>query len=490
MSDYMDLQNYFPTREIVAPVNLPLGHNGGVEDYGNFARDSRRQLNYLLANDTDVTAILSAHVAGVVGSKVNIQSRLLDRELNAEFEALIKDHGKVGNFDITGRFDRNEGLRLAEWFKALHGGILIRYHYSTRWDIPMRVELIGVDRIDTAKNDRGRIKNGIETDRYGRITFIWLFDDDNRRSSTRYSMKNITYYSQVWLSLDQYTSVSRLVTLLSSISNNSDYFDAELKAAIERAKAGVYWATELYSPIMDAFNKQMQQTGATQTIKEAKAIMEKLSARGVSTYGSTPIPMDDKIMQVDSNTATVFDSFSQQSQKQMAASVGGSAVSIYKDVAVGNYASIKAAIAFDEESYKISFSQLTSIFVDEYLERLFMVGVQTGKLPTVDKNEYFNNRQKYHNWDILRVSKRSVDEKVSAAARKMDLETGATTLVREYGEKGLDYIEERAKQDLAEALADQKRSEIYAALGMEDPKLMQVKEPMNNLIEEEIDDEK
>ena len=464
----MTLYDIFPTQTIIDITPIKRTHDGNVESYGDFAQNSRRQINNLAVNGTDVPAILTAHVAGVVGSSVNIQSTLTNNDTNNQFEQLIKEHGKMFNFDITGRFDRNEGLRLIEWFKAMQGGVLIRYHYNSAWKIPMRTELIGVDRIDTAKYDKDT-KNGLVKNRYGRVTHVWLYDDDDRTKSTRYSMKNIIYYSQVWMNLSQYTSVSRLVTILSTIGNTSDYFDAELKAAIERAKAGVYWSTELYSPIMDAFNKRMSKnTDESRTISEAKEIMSELAGRGVKPVGATPIPLDDKIHKINQNTSSVMDTFAQQSQKSIAASVGGSAVSTYKDIGIGNYASIKAAISFDEEGYKISFSQLVSTFINNYLERLFMVGVQIGRID-VNRESYFANREEYHSWDVLRVSKRSVDEKSAAMARAKDLETGATTLVREYGEKGLDYITEMTKQAKADADAEEIRQKIFKDRGLSDP---------------------
>ena len=469
------LHELFPTRNIVDPVNIPMSHDGHIENYGDFATKSRRQINNLAVNGTDISALLHGHVAGVVGSSVNIQGSSTDNTINVAFERLLKIHSRMSNFSKKGRYGRNEAFRLAEAFRVQQGGVLIRYHYGDIQgaEIPFTIDLIGVDRIDVSKNNENT-KNGLQTNTHGRITHIWLFDDDKNVSSRRFSMKNMHYYSKIWINLSQYTSVSRLVTTLSHINKTTNYFDSELGAAIERAKAGVYWSTELYSPIMDAFNKVMKtksNNNAKVAIAEAKEAMEDLASRGVRAFGATPIPIDDKIHTIENNTSSVMDTFAQQSQKSIASSMGGSAVSVYKDIGVGNYASIKAAIAFDEEGYKIDFDLLRDNFIEDYLERLFMVGVQIGAIP-VPREEYFKDRHAFHKWDILRVSKRSVDEKVTAQAIKMNAESGMTTQVREFAEKGLDFKEESKKQAMADADVAEMRADIFKKRGLVDPQLV------------------
>lgn len=468
----MSYDNIFFTRRPIATHDIKKTHNGVIESYGDFATDSRRQINNLAVNGTDIPALIHSHVAGVVGQSVNIQGANEDKTINNQFEKLLKKHGKMRNFSKTGRYSRNESFRLAEAFKVQHGGVLIRYHYGyvPGADIPFTVDLIGVDRIDLSKNNR-TVKNGLEKNRHGRITHIWLHNED-KTSSSRYSMKNIHFYSKIWIDLSQYTAVSQLVTILSTIEKTGRYFDAELENVIEKARAGVYWGTELYDLIVDLFNKNISSMNLSQKdqLEEVKKIMSSISLTGAKPIGLTPIPKDDKIWEQSSNADSVIDTFAGQSQKSISSAMGGSSVSVFKDVSIGNYASIKAAISFDEEAYKIDFSSLCDNYIDDYLERLFMVGVQTGAI-NISREEYFNDRDEYHKWDILRVSKRSVDEKVSASARKMDAEADMTTKVREYAEKGQDYREEARKQALADVDVALMRKELFEQNGVQDPNI-------------------
>lgn len=428
-------------------TSLKRLHDGSIEEYPNIAQASRRQLNYHGVNGTDVPSMLHAIVSGVIGSGVNIQSRSQKSEINIAFESLLKLHAKDKNFDITGRFHRNEAFRKIVHFENLNGGVIVRHHYNNAWAIPYRLELVGIDMIDTSKNIGKYLENGLQKDRYGRITHIYLFTDAEKRVSKAFSMKNMTYHMATWMSLSQYTAVSRLVTILPTLDGVLQYSNAEVKAALERAKAGVYWGTELYGTILQALNEEFKNANAStqEKIVEAKTLLEGLSKRGVSATGATPIPVDDKIHQVESKTDSVYDVITQQSQKSMSSSIGGSSVSVYKDVVLGNYSSIKAAISFDEEHYKMEFDRLLNKIINEYLERLFMVGVQIGAIP-VSRAKYFKNRELFHVWDVLRQSKRVIDESKNATATAKELESGTTTLSRVYAEKGLDYITEAEKQ--------------------------------------------
>lgn len=443
-------------------------HDGSLENYANIAKTSRKQLNYHGANGTDVPSMLSAVVSGVIGSGINIQSRSQDPKVNTAFEALLKSHGKDENFEITGRFHRNEAFRQMVHFGTMNGGIIIRHHYSNSWKIPYRLELVGIDMIDTSKSDGKRLKNGLQMDKYGRITHIHLFTSSDKTKSKAFSMKNMTYHMATWMSLSQYTAVSRLVTILPTLDGVLQYSNAEVKAALERAKAGVYWGTELYATILQALNEEFKNANASpsEKVAEAKALLEGLAKRGVSATGATPIPVDDKIYQVESKTDSVYDTITNQSQKAMSSAVGGSSVSVYKDVALGNYSSIKAAISFDEEYYKIEFDRLENKVINTYLERLFMVGVQMGAIP-VSRAEYFADRDKFHSWDVLRQSKRVIDEVKSANATAKDLESGTTTLNRVYGEKGLDYMTEMEKQIDLEIQVELMRKEKFKNAGLE-----------------------
>ena len=441
--------------------------DGSIENYGDFGLRSRKQINYHLFNGTDIPAIRNTMISGVVGDKINIQSRLENKNINNAFEELLKEHGKVANFDITKRFHRNEAFRQIVGNEVVQGGVIVRHHYKTKWDIPYKTELVSVNMIDTAKTlEYENVYNGIKKDDDEAIIGLYLFDDSKKISSSLHSVKNMTIYSPVWMDLSQYTSVSRLVSLLQTLDSSIIYKNAEITAAIERAKAGVYWHTDLYTQLQSAISDAIKSLPAGDQVTEIKDIIRRMANRGVGASGATPTPKDDSITQIDNKTDSVYQALTDDGQKAMASAVGGSQVSVYRDIEKGNYSSIKAAISFDEETYKIEFDRLVEVVIEDYLVRLFRVGVQTNRIPLA-RSKYFNNPSKYHKWDILRTSKRVIDETKDATATAKNLESNTTTLQRVYAEKGLDYITEMEKQVKADIELEMLRKKAYETAGLE-----------------------
>ena len=157
--------------------------DGSIERFGNYAQKSRKQINFHRVNGTDIAAISNAMVSGVIGSEINIQSRTNLNNIDVEFELLIREHAKVKNFEVTGRMHRDEALRKIVEFELTQGGVLVRHRYNSSWKIPYRLELVGVDMIDTTKyNEFQNVHNGIKTDKDGRITGIYLYKDEKKIS--------------------------------------------------------------------------------------------------------------------------------------------------------------------------------------------------------------------------------------------------------------------------------------------------------------------
>lgn len=461
-------------------------HDGSVESFGDYTRRSRKEINYHLLNGTDIPAILRSNVSGVVGSGINIQSRTGAKSIDTAMEDLLSEHGEVKNFEVTGRWHSNEAYRQMVYFVTLQGGIVIRHHHSTEWAIPYKIELVGIDMIDISKNIRqDNVQNGLKKDRWGKVVGIYLYNELEKRTSSLHSMENMDYIVTTWVSLSQYTAVSRLVTILQTIDATSQYTVSEVKAAIERAKNGVFWHTELYTTIMKELEKEFEKADVSgkEKIGEVKELMQVVAGKGVGINGATPTPPEDKITQIDNKTSTVFKTLKDESQKSMAAAMGGSQVSVYGDIEKGNYASIKAAISFDEEECKIVFNNLENYIIKPYLKRLFDIGVQIGRIPLA-RSKWVNNPRKYYKWDILRTSRRVINEKDDATATKTNLETGVTNLDIEYGKRGRDRFEDEEKKVDKDIEIELMKREKYNKAGLQYPK-DKVVEPSS--LEEEID---
>ena len=275
-------------------------------------------------------------------------------------------------------------------------------------------------------------------------------------------MDDMVYYSTRWASLSQFTAISRLVSILPTLDLKTQYEDAEVRSALNSAKNGVYWKTELFSILKEAIDAEFRNSNATpsERVREARELMERMASRGVGIDGATFIPKDDDIISTQTKSDSQYTAIMDRGQMNIASAVGGSQISINKDVTKGNYASIKAAISFDEEFYKIEFDNLSNKVLENYLERMFSLAVLSGMIyksrsSKLTINEYFLNKESYHIWDILRTSRRVIDEQKDATSTAKKLETGQITMNMVYARDGKDYIEETLKQvrldiDLAE----------------------------------------
>lgn len=436
--------------------------DGNIEDLGNIAARSRRDINYHLLNGTDINSFLLSETTGVIGSGVNIQSRTGIETVDKSFEEYLKLHSAVENFETSGMWGRDEAWSKIVRFTKLQGGIIIRHHYNKEWEIPYKMEIVSIDMIDFGKTRKSEnVKNGLKKDKYQRVIGIYLYDED-RRTSQLYSMENMTYHINAWTSISQKSSISQLVPLLPTLDDYLQHKTSAVKGAIERAKNGVYWHTELYSTLLEAINEEIKNSGVGTDVKvlKIKELLNSLASRGVGVSGATPTPADDKITQIENKTDSELEVISNQSQKEMSASMGGSKIGVYKDASDSNYAGIMGISARDEVYYKSVFNIFKSTIVDEYLKRLFEVGVQTGEVKLA-RSKYFNNPRKYMKWDVLRTAKIILDPAKDAIRTKNNLLSGVTNLNLEYSERGMDWFDEESKKVDLEIKIEQMRRDKY-----------------------------
>ena len=453
-----------------------------MKNLSDFTKKSREQINYHHTHGTEIGPIIESIVAGTIGEKVNIQARTKSNSINTQFESLIKEHGRNEHFNVNGEWHRDQNFRLIEGFTALHGGIIIRYHYNTAWKIPIRTELIPVSKVDTSKhNVRERLIHGLQKDKYNKTIGIYLYTDDLNCQSTLFPMDDIIFYSVPWITLDQTLAVSKLVTILHSLDDIFEYTTAEVKSAVEKAKTGVYWHTEIYSTIMQALNEVKQANGTKDNItivKEAKELLNDLGARGVGVSGATPIMQDDKITTLGNNPESMFEQVNNQIELKNSAAMGTSQVAAYKDGSKNNYAGLQAIRGHDEGSHKIRFDNLKNKVIDDYLRRLFDVGVKIGRI-SLSSKKFYGKEEEWFKWDILRTASITLDEQKKANAISKRLISGTTTLTKVYADDGLDYQEEALKQVKVDVQVINEARQMYITAGLAIPDKYKTQEELN-----------
>lgn len=429
-----------------------------VESYANIGKETRKQIAYHFLNGTDIPALIKTAQTGIIGAGITIQSRTENQDIDNSFEKIIKEHSKKKNFEVTGRYSLNGSLEMAISEKFRKGGILVRHRYNTVWKIPYKIELIGIDRIDVGKfNQEQRIVNGLRKNKDGEIVGYFIFTDSTNSSSIEISAKDMSSYMDYWMDISQYTAVARLSQLLPELDDLIQYQKNELLAATDRSQGSVFWHTKMYDTVIDAMNELYKSLKAGSSSVTAdnfaelteiqRTITKKMAAEGIVPSGGVrAIPVDDTITQIDNKTSSVYEPFNENISNKLTASQNRSRVITYKNMRNTNWATINALSSIDESENATEMRKLTEDILDDWLERLFRISVQIGKIPNLTWEQYQKNEIEYHSWEILRNSRVVVDETKLATANEKNLKNRLTTEEEIYAKRNKDYKTETMKK--------------------------------------------
>lgn len=429
----------------------------------SFIEKTRKAIRWIAANNTDINSIINAKVGGTIGLSVNIQSRIQDMpELNTEIEDLIQQWSEAEHCEVTGRWHFDGLLRAMVEFTEKDGGFLIRHHYNPSWELKYRVEIIEVGMIDTSKhNEKTNLLNGIQRDNYGRVSGIYLYENQERLNSKIVSSDELIYYSPVWVSISQYTALSKLSAILPTIDKLDEYSDAELQAATERAKAGAYWKTSLYDDLMKVL-KDIKDS----SVKELKLneVMEKIKGQGIKPSGLSPIPLGDEIVTQGSQSDTIYDSLTSNAQLKMASSAGTSSQIAYQDSSKSNYSAIKAVMALTEINWGIEFDNLRAKVIHPIMKKVITTGHAYGRLSIDD---FYANRRKYFKLEYMRVATIDIEPLKTANANRTNIENGIMSQ-REIAKKRGRNIEDVQREIIEDEINLEKmRRKMYKQAGIE-----------------------
>jgi len=215
------------------PINMD------TENADKVQRDLIKARARSLENNSDMAeSAIGSIVRNSVGIGIRPQARTPDAKINKTLESLWKEWTKQENCDITGQqtFEEIQAMLLRR--KVVDGEILIRKVYDKKAKIPLKIQVIKPDLLDsyllTAPKTNRIIRSGIELDDYLKPVAYWI----QRKSPDGY----ITYESDripsdqilhLWLKKhpDQIRGVSELVTSIQRIKDTDEYMRAETIAA-------------------------------------------------------------------------------------------------------------------------------------------------------------------------------------------------------------------------------------------------------------------
>lgn len=434
-------------------------YDGNIDFYSSaFAAKTRKQIQYLNANTTDIASLVGTITLLTIGSSVSTQvetnmdymleekedTLILeddtyneeeeDNSFNEKAEKIIEYHEKIGVGELTNVYNGNSAKAAISDFEQLNGGVIVVHHYNTSWNFPYKYEIISVDRVDISKNtylydnQDLRTTNGLVFNKYNQQVGIWLYTDDKKTSSTLVSMKNITYHSEAWISLGQRLAVSKLISMLPTLDRVDQYGKAALDEAIESAKAGGYLKTSAFDEIMHLVKEQIDKVGKgedTYAVKKDmyKQILQELSKLGVKPHGVTPIPLTDEVQFNPKQNQSIYTDMNDNSERKMASSQGFSQMSVFKRIDKANYSSSKLALESDARMGDARFNEIKDIY-NEINKRIVITAVQIGWLKA--PKDFFKNIDRIMNFRYICKKDIDIEPAKRAAANKVNLELGLT----------------------------------------------------------------
>ena len=416
-------------------------------NYPDFIKTIREQLNWINVNDTNIQAIASSLTAKTMGVSINTQVESQSQKFNIEAERFIKKHGSFGVEgsdisalgELTGKHHFNSFARQVSDFTLLNGGIIVRHHYNTNWDMWYKYELVGVDMIDinksryTFEKDKGETTiNGLVRDKYGKITHVWIYKTPDKRQSEKVPYNELTYFSEVWMNIDQQAAVSKLVTILKTLDQATQYGEAELQSAIEEAKAGHYIKSTAYNEIMRVVAEEVQKVSTGTGMERIKGvkdlvtpILQDMANLGLKERGLTPIPAGDDISFNNAKKDSQYKDLTNNSEKKISSALGLSDIGTYSKAADANYSSIKYTLETDQRTADIRFEEICNKVFYEINTRIIRVGIQMGEIS--ERVAYFKNPNKYNLFRYLRQNKIDTEPNKNAVANKTNIELGIKT---------------------------------------------------------------
>lgn len=455
-----------------------------------FPRKIRSQIAWLNVNEPDISAIVSSLTSKTMGVNLSVQVESSNSGFNTQAEAFLEDfcgYEFVGGTsratcDLKGRLHFSSLARTMSDFAALHGGFIVKHHYNLAWRVPYRIELISVDMIDISKNiyttdqsNLPRTLNGLVRDEFGEITGVWIYTNEKKSKSELIPYSKLTYYSEVWVSIDQHTAVSRLTSILSRLDMASQYGIAELEAAIEEAKAGHYIESSAYSELMKIVGEEISKVqGSTPADRISKVkdlvtpILIQLANLGIKARGLTPIPQGDKPIFNTTKRNTIYNDMNNNSEMKIAASQGLSDIGVYSKAADANYSSIKYTVETDQRTCDIRFNDISNRVLFGIMARAVEVGIQIGRIS--DRASYWKNPNEFLKFRWLRQNKIDTEPAKNAVANKtniaLNIKSKGQIVEETMGVKYENFLAKKYEQDLLELKYEAKLAEARKELGI------------------------
>ena len=415
---------------------------------------------------------------GVVGTGFSLQFKTDDTDINTQAEDWLKYCSEKGNADFTKRFFRQKLERMIAGELAIKGGVMIRHHWDKRFTTLYAPEVLSLDTIDRTKFDFANgLFSGIQTNKFGQITGIWIYKNQQRQQSTLVPIKNLELEI---LEFDphQYGNISPLATIMLRLDDMSTYTEQELKNAKRRAEKSMVVSTpavDKYLLSLEEYIAEKTKGGYTQEAERAKQEYKKLlkefTAPGFHDAAQV-MGENTKVYDLQKSDSSQYNELLVQSKQTASRGLGYSMSSIM-GIPETSYNAAQKSAQEDEEENAIIGQSVMAICVEIY-RRQIEAGVILGEINIPD----YYTRKRYYDRRISvgRTIKGHIDPVKQINANAKAVETRQESMID---------IHRKANKDYEEVIADEVRYELAKKKAFEDQGLMYIQTGTEKIMEQQ-----
>lgn len=421
-----------------------IAYNQSAEQTDRYSRDTVRARARDLERNSDMAnSVIGAFKRNIVGLGVTLQAKTPSEKLNEAIEESWRDWCKRKNCDVTETQSFQQMTRMAVERKKVDGGILFKKCYLSGGVVPLRLQALEVDELDSSAmvpHYKGnRVVGGIEYNNYNKPVGYWI---------RQYSLDGFSNIQPVFVPAkdmiyiftkrrpSQVREMSDLSPTATRIRDANEFMTAV--SVKERIAACLSVFIKKTIPTT-GIGRGVQQTGP-QINYEGKSITPGMIKE---------LNAGDEIQVVNpTGQATDAASFVKQQQRLIGAGQGLSYEATSRDMSQSNYSSARQGIIEDEQTYAED-RELFDEFRDEVYESFIISGVLCGLFDIPDFWDP-KKKKKYlaHEW--IAAPKKWIDPLKEVQAMKIAVQTGQKTFQQAAAESGRDWKD--VVNDMAEVL--------------------------------------
>jgi len=426
--------------------------NSPAEQTNMGSRDIIRTRTRDLERNSDIAeAIVGNIVRNTIGTGIKLQSKprkkdgTEDIELGLKIEEYWNEWCKCDNCDITGRQSFHEMLAMAERRKIVDGGILFIKSFTGSGKFSFVLQPREVDDLDstmyTNPENKNRVINGIELDKYNKPVAYWLKtvapDGLWTESPKRITADRVIFLYDITRP-SQVREISKLAPTAMRIRDINETVEA-------------YSIKEYIQACLSVFIKKLNPSGtlgrfgagATTTDTKTGYKFTKVKPGMIEQLE----PGDDVVTVNPSGQAGNLREFVTVEQRLAGAGQGLSYEAVSRDMSQVNYSSARQGLLQDMITYGVEQLYLIEHFCwlvyITFVISLFLEGY-------LDIKDFWKNKDNYLRHDWVTPGQKWIDPLKEAKANEMALASGQTTLAEICASQGKDWrevLEQRAKEE-------------------------------------------